>query len=90
MHKSILPVKLVGLAGSLRVQSFSRATLVGLRDNLPDKVSLDILSLSLPSTMKTRMETQRRHRLRISDKRSGAATASSSSRPNTTMAFPAC
>lgn len=48
MHKSILPVRLVGLAGSLRAQSFSRATLVGLRNNLPDKVSLDILDLLLP------------------------------------------
>jgi chromate reductase len=48
MHKSILPVKLVGLAGSLRKQSFSRAALVGLRDNLPDKVSLEILDLRLP------------------------------------------
>lgn len=48
MHKSIVPVKLVGLAGSLRKQSFSRATLVGLQDNLPDKVSLDILDLLLP------------------------------------------
>jgi chromate reductase len=48
MHKSILPVKLVGLAGSLRAQSFSHATLVGLRNNLPDKVSLDILDLWLP------------------------------------------
>jgi chromate reductase len=48
MHKSILPVKLVGLAGSLRKQSFSRAALVGLRDNLPDKVSLEILDLLLP------------------------------------------
>ena len=48
MHKSILPVRLVGLAGSLRARSFSRATLVGLRNNLPDKVSLDILDLLLP------------------------------------------
>jgi chromate reductase len=48
MHKSILPVKLVGLAGSLRAQSFSHATLVGLRNNLPDKVWLDILDLRLP------------------------------------------
>jgi chromate reductase, NAD(P)H dehydrogenase (quinone) len=48
MHNSILPVKLVGLAGSLRAQSFSHATLVGLRNNLPDKVWLDILDLRLP------------------------------------------
>jgi chromate reductase, NAD(P)H dehydrogenase (quinone) len=48
MDKSILPVKLVGLAGSLRAQSFSHATLVGLRNNLPDKVWLDILDLRLP------------------------------------------
>jgi chromate reductase, NAD(P)H dehydrogenase (quinone) len=48
MHRSIPPVKLVGLAGSLRAQSFSRATLVGLRNNLPDKVSLEILDLLLP------------------------------------------
>jgi chromate reductase len=48
MHKSILPVKLVGLTGSLRAQSFSRATLAGLRNNLPDRVSLDILNPLLP------------------------------------------
>lgn len=48
MHKTILPVKLVGLAGSLRKQSFSQAALIGLRDNLPDKVSLEILDLRLP------------------------------------------
>jgi chromate reductase, NAD(P)H dehydrogenase (quinone) len=48
MHKTIPQVRLVGLPGSLRKASFSRATLVGLRDNLPDKVTLDILDLQLP------------------------------------------
>jgi NADPH-dependent FMN reductase len=48
MHKAIPQVRLVGLPGSLRKASFSRATLVGLRDNLPDKVTLDILDLQLP------------------------------------------
>ena len=48
MHKSILPVKLIGISGSLRKQSFSGAALLGLRDNLPDKVSLEILDLLLP------------------------------------------
>ena len=48
MHKSIPPVTLIGLVGSLRKQSFSQAMLVGLRDNLPDKVSLEILDLLLP------------------------------------------
>lgn len=45
----ILPsVKLVGLSGSLRKDSFSRATLIGLRDNLPDKVTMEIYDPQLP------------------------------------------
>jgi hypothetical protein len=36
------------LLGSLRKASFSRAALVGLRDNVPEKVTLDILDLPLP------------------------------------------
>lgn len=45
----ILPsVKLVGLSGSLRKGSFSRATLIGLRDNLPDKVTMEICDPQLP------------------------------------------
>jgi chromate reductase, NAD(P)H dehydrogenase (quinone) len=48
MHKIIPQVKLIGLPGSLRNASFSRATLVGLRNNLPDHVTLDILDLQLP------------------------------------------
>jgi chromate reductase len=47
MHKIVPQVRLVGLPGSLRKTSFSRATLVGLRDNLPEKVTLDILELQL-------------------------------------------
>src|ERR1700757_4854330 len=48
MHRTIPQVRLVGLPGTLRKGSFSRATLVGLRNNLPDKVTLDILDLQLP------------------------------------------
>jgi chromate reductase, NAD(P)H dehydrogenase (quinone) len=48
MHKIIPQIKLIGLPGSLRNASFSRATLVGLRNNLPDKVTLDIFDLQLP------------------------------------------
>jgi chromate reductase, NAD(P)H dehydrogenase (quinone) len=48
MHKILTQVRLVGLPGSLRKSSFSRATLVGLRNHLPDKVSLDILDPQLP------------------------------------------
>jgi chromate reductase, NAD(P)H dehydrogenase (quinone) len=48
MHKVLRQVRLVGLPGSLRKSSFSRATLVGLRNHLPDKVSLDILDPQLP------------------------------------------
>jgi chromate reductase len=48
MHKVLSQVRLVGLPGSLRKASFSRATLVGLRNNLPDKVTLDILDPQLP------------------------------------------
>lgn len=45
----ILPsVKLVGLSGTLRKGSFSRATLIGLRDNLPDKVTMEIYDPQLP------------------------------------------
>jgi chromate reductase len=48
MHKILTRVRLVGLPGSLRKASFSRATLVGLRNHLPHKVSLDILDPHLP------------------------------------------
>ena len=48
MHKVLTRVRLVGLPGSLRKASFSRATLAGLRKNLPDKVTLDILDPMLP------------------------------------------
>ena len=48
MLEILAPVKLVGLPGSLRKASFSRATLIGLRDILPEKVTLKILDLQLP------------------------------------------
>jgi chromate reductase len=48
MHKTLTQIRLVGLPGSLRKASFSRATLIGLGNNLPDKVSLDILDPELP------------------------------------------
>lgn len=48
MLEILAPVKLVGLPGSLRKDSFSRATLIGLRDILPDKVTLKIFDLQLP------------------------------------------
>jgi chromate reductase, NAD(P)H dehydrogenase (quinone) len=48
MHETLVPVNLVGLPGSLRKASFSRATLIGLHDNLPEKVGLEICDLQLP------------------------------------------
>jgi chromate reductase, NAD(P)H dehydrogenase (quinone) len=48
MHETLVPVNLVGLPGSLRKASFSRATLIGLHDNLPEKVRLEICDLQLP------------------------------------------
>ena len=48
MLGTLAPVKLVGLPGSLRRASFSRATLIGLRDILPGKVMLEIRDLQLP------------------------------------------
>jgi chromate reductase, NAD(P)H dehydrogenase (quinone) len=48
MHDIVTSIRLVGLAGSLRKASFSRATLLGLRNNLPEKVSLQICDLQLP------------------------------------------
>lgn len=48
MHEVLPSVKLIGLSGSLRKDSFSRATLIGLRDNLPDKVTLEICDPQLP------------------------------------------
>lgn len=45
---SAVPTRLVGLPGSLRKESFSRATLTGLRDDLSGKASLEILSPKLP------------------------------------------
>jgi chromate reductase len=48
MHDVVTSIRLVGLPGSLRKASFSRATLLGLRNNLPEKVSLQICDLQLP------------------------------------------
>src|SRR6202012_5271462 len=48
MLEILSPVRLLGLPGSLRKASFSRATLIGLRDNLPEKVTFDIHEPQLP------------------------------------------
>jgi chromate reductase len=48
MHDVGTPTRLVGLAGSLREASYSRATLLGLRDNLPAAAKLEICDLQLP------------------------------------------
>jgi chromate reductase len=48
MHDIAPPTRLVGLAGSLRKASYSRATLLGLRDSLPAAVKLAICDLQLP------------------------------------------
>ena len=48
MHDVGIPTQLVGLAGSLRKASYSRATLSGLRYNLPAAVRLEICDLQLP------------------------------------------
>ena len=48
MLEILSPVRLLGLPGSLRKASFSRATLIGLRDNLPEKVTLEIHEPQLP------------------------------------------
>ena len=48
MHDIVTSIRLVGLPGSLRKASFSRATLLGLRNNLPEKVTLEICNLQLP------------------------------------------
>jgi chromate reductase len=48
MHDNGIPTRLVGLAGSLRKASYSRATLSALRYNLPTAVRLEICDLQLP------------------------------------------
>jgi len=48
MLEILSPVRLLGLPGSLRKASFSRATLIGLRDNPPEKVTLEIHEPQLP------------------------------------------
>src|ERR1700759_955926 len=48
MDKIITSVRLVGLSGSLRKASFSRATLAGLRNTQPENVRLEIRDLQLP------------------------------------------
>ena len=48
MHDIGTPTRLVGLAGSLRKASYSRATLLGIRHNLPAAVKLEICDLQLP------------------------------------------
>ena len=48
MHGVGTSTRLVGLAGSLRKASYSRATLLGLREHLPGAVKLEIRDLQLP------------------------------------------
>ena len=48
MHDIAIPTRLVGLAGSLRKASYSRAILSGLRDNLSTVVKLEVCDLKLP------------------------------------------
>jgi chromate reductase len=48
MHDIGTPTRLVGLAGSLRKASYSRATLLGIRHNLPAAIKLEIYDLQLP------------------------------------------
>ena len=48
MHDIAISTRLVGLAGSLRKASYSRAILSSLRDNLPLTVKLEICDLHLP------------------------------------------
>jgi len=48
MLEILSPVRLLGLPGSLRQASFSRATLIGLRGSLPEKVTLEIHEPQLP------------------------------------------
>lgn len=48
MHDNTIPTRLVGLAGSLRKASYSRATLSSLRDHLPMSVEIDVCDLQLP------------------------------------------
>src|SRR5882757_5582175 len=45
---SAVPIRLVGLPGSLRKGSVSCATLASLRDSLPSRTSLEVLSPELP------------------------------------------
>jgi len=47
MHDVGTPTRVVGLAGSLRKASYSRATLLGIRDNLPAAAKLEICDLQL-------------------------------------------
>jgi hypothetical protein len=77
MHKTIPQIKLIGLAGSLRKASFSPATMVGLRNHLPEKVVLDILDLLLPlSITRTTMGPAVLLRYSDFDERSRIAMAS--------------
>ena len=48
MHTRFEPTRLLGLSGSLRKASFSRATLRGLCDGLPATVTLEIVDPELP------------------------------------------
>jgi chromate reductase len=48
MHTRFALTRLLGICGSLRRASFSRATLRGLRNGLPATMSLEIVDLELP------------------------------------------
>jgi chromate reductase, NAD(P)H dehydrogenase (quinone) len=48
MHEIVAKPRLVGMAGSLRKGSYSRAALLGLRGRLPANARLDICDMQLP------------------------------------------
>jgi chromate reductase, NAD(P)H dehydrogenase (quinone) len=48
MHTRCAPTRLLGICGSLRRASFSRATLRGLHNGLPATISLEIVDAELP------------------------------------------
>lgn len=73
MHEITRPTRLVGLCGSLRKASYSRATLSGLRDNLPLSTNLEICDLQLPLYNEDEDRADRPEQVRLFRKAIGAS-----------------
>ncbi len=83
------PIRILGIAGSLRRKSYNRAALRAAQQLVPQDAVLDVFELDgIPSSAKT-TSGNRRRKLWNSKSAFAKRTLFCSSRRNTTIPFPA-